>query len=1151
MKSKLAYLVVAVACCLALARQGPGESVTESARKIPVAYDVDVVVVGGSSAGVAAAVEAAANGATVFLAAQRPYLGLDLCGTYRLWLERGEVPRSPLAKRLFATPTSVGIPPGLKFSYQADMPSAAMHKDTPTPSVLSDGKASSASRQSVQYDGDVTIIADLGRLSQLKKVHLFVYQRREAGAADDFEVDSVEVSLSADKQRWTRAATITNPRAGESLPEPWGPIDLAVSVAAEARYVKFAVKKSPDVPRVLLGEIVLEGDRTPDEQVPAPRTPPSLMHIKRTLDDALLEAGVDFLYGCYATDLLAGPDGRLAGIVMANRSGRQAVRAKVIIDATPRAAVARMAGAEFTPYKPGRYRFTYVTVGGGPVQAENLEARPIPARLATGHQAVEYTLTIPMKDGSFASFARAEQIARDRTWQSRLVDTADLPFQVPPDAVRARQRLDGPWPGAAKVSLGAFQPAGIDGLFVLGGCADLGRDAAGAMLRPLEFIELGSRIGAAAARVAAGRNAPAGATVRARPGRAASAGDIREQLDGLRRRGSRGGFVHCPQRAVPVLGRYDVVVIGGGTGGAPAGISAARHGAKTLVVEYLHGLGGVGTMGYIAGYYYGYINGFTAEIDRGVADLAGITGKPGTRWNPIIKRQWYLRALLDAGAEVWFGAIGCGAFVEDGRVKGAVVATPDGRGVVLADVVIDSTGNADIAIAAGADYVYTDQASVAVQGAGLPGIKIGAGYTNTDWTFIDDSDVVDVWRAFVVAKKKYPDAYDLGRLIDTRERRRIVGDFTLSPMDIALGRTFPDTIAIARSNFDTHGFIVHPLFMVRPPERAAMLVNVPYRCLLPKGLEGILVTGLGLSAHRDAMPVIRMQADIQNQGYAAGLIAATCAQTDRPLRQVDIRDIQKQLVAKGNLPERVLTEDDSFPLSMERVIEAIESVVEDYNGLEVILAQPDEALPRLRRAYAETDRPKARLAYAHILGMLGDPTGAATLREAVASAEWDKGWNFTGMGQFGPCQSRLDSLIVALGRTGDKGALAPILEKVEQLGPGSEFSHYRAVALALEALGAPAAAEALAELLRKPGMTGHAFVRIDDAARRTPPSATDTKTRNQSLRELILARALYRCGDYRGLGRRILQQYARDLRGHYARHASAVLEGPRPEGPPR
>jgi hypothetical protein len=42
---------------------------------------------------------------------------------------------------------------------------------------------------------------------------------------------------------------------------------------------------------------------------------------------------------------------------------------------------------------------------------------------------------------------------------------------------------------------------------------------------------------------------------------------------------------------------------------------------------------------------------------------------------------------------------------------------------------------------------------------------------------------------------------------------------------------------------------------------------------------------------------------------------------------------------------------------------------------------------------------------------------------------------------------------------------------------------------------------------------------------------------------LLLARALYRCGDYQGVGRKILETYAQDLRGHLARHAQAVLKG--------
>ena len=80
--------------------------VMESARQIPVLYDVDVLVVGGTSGAVTAAVAAAQDGATVFLAAPRPYLGDDICGTYRLWLEPGEEPMAPLARILFAEPDS-------------------------------------------------------------------------------------------------------------------------------------------------------------------------------------------------------------------------------------------------------------------------------------------------------------------------------------------------------------------------------------------------------------------------------------------------------------------------------------------------------------------------------------------------------------------------------------------------------------------------------------------------------------------------------------------------------------------------------------------------------------------------------------------------------------------------------------------------------------------------------------------------------------------------------------------------------------------------------------------------------------------------------------------------------------------------------------
>ncbi len=235
--------------------------------------------------------------------------------------------------------------------------------------------------------------------------------------------------------------------------------------------------------------------------------------------------------------------------------------------------------------------------------------------------------------------------------------------------------------------------------------------------------------------------------------------------------------------------------------------------------------------------------------------------------------------------DLWYGVLGCGAFVEGNRVKGVVVATPHGRGVVLAEAVVDSTGNAAIAAAAGAECVYTGGEHIAIQGTGLPYWELGARYTNTDYAFIDDIDVVDAWQSFLAARKKFANRYDLGQLIDTRERRQIVGDFSLSPMDVYLDRTYPDSVVRASSNFDSHGFTIHPMFMLKPPDHKAVPCYVPYRCLLPKGIEGVLVTGLGVSAHRDVMPVIRMQPDVQNQGYAAGVAAATAAREGKGLRR--------------------------------------------------------------------------------------------------------------------------------------------------------------------------------------------------------------------------------------------------------------------------
>jgi len=308
-----------------------------------------------------------------------------------------------------------------------------------------------------------------------------------------------------------------------------------------------------------------------------------------------------------------------------------------------------------------------------------------------------------------------------------------------------------------------------------------------------------------------------------------------------------------------------------------------------------------------------------------------------------------------------------------------------------------------------------------------------------------------------------------------------------------------------------------------------------------------LVVGLGLSAERDAMPSIRMQADLQNLGYAAGLAAAMAAESGQPLRAIDVRTLQRKLVEVGNLPAEVLTHTDSFPLAVQHIEAAAQGALDNHGDLAVLLSQPELALPILRRRYAAVPPGEIRLTVARALALLGDTTGVESLLEALQHSPWDAGSNVEPFGNQGAQYSRMDMLILALGRARDERATKLILERARELSPAHPLSHFRAVALALESFRDPAVADVLSELLRQPGMTGHAITNLTQARHQLGEEqqgqGRTTQHLNPALRELFLARALYRCGDRQGLGASVLRQYEQHVSGHFARHAHAVLKG--------
>ena len=584
----------------------------------------------------------------------------------------------------------------------------------------------------------------------------------------------------------------------------------------------------------------------------------------------------------------------------------------------------------------------------------------------------------------------------------------------------------------------------------------------------------------------------------------------------------------------------DVLVAGAGTAGAPAAIAAARAGMKTVVCDPLYRMGGVMTDGLIDCYCYGLRIGFTTEIDKGVKEMNATVRGVG-------KAEWFRRAAREAGAEVWFGAMVVALEKKGDRVASAMVAFADGSvRRVEAKCTIDATGNADLAAMAGEETEFIDGTELSLQGAGSTAKVLGRTYMNTDCGFVDDTDAEDLMNFTLRARQSMGAyAWDQSQVVNSRERRRMHGVAYVTPQDVIMNRTYPDIIARTYSNFDTHGQTIGAQFFIEAPHAAKPItVNLPYGCILPKKTDGLLVIGLGMSAHRDAMPILRMQPDVQNQGWAAGTAAALAVKSGVAPRAIDVKALQKQMIEKGILDESVLTLKDSFPLSDATLAQAAKTIDDGYKGLAELLTDPARAIPLLKQ--------NAGLPSAHVLAMLGDGTKAQQLADAVAATNaWDEGWNYRGMDQFGRSVSWIDSYLIALGRAKAACALKPLLDKAAKLTAKDEYSHFRAVALCAEGLGDKAAVPALSALLKKGGVGGHAQRPVAKAGVVAIPEyaywqcgnrGIADKERSDCLRELCVARALYNLGDdAKKSGERALRAYAADPRKAYANHAKKVL----------
>lgn len=138
---------------------------------------------------------------------------------------------------------------------------------------------------------------------------------------------------------------------------------------------------------------------------------------------------------------------------------------------------------------------------------------------------------------------------------------------------------------------------------------------------------------------------------------------------------------------------------------------------------------------------------------------------------------------------------------------------------------------------------------------------------------------------------------DTADAIGVRETRHIEGEYRLTGEDVAACRVFPDSVACMATNMDTHNKD-NPGGSLFVPQNGPYF-TVPYQCLVPKGVENLLVAGRAISADAIAGSAIRMMPSCMAFGEAAGVAAAMAAAGGRAAREVDPDELRRRLKEQG------------------------------------------------------------------------------------------------------------------------------------------------------------------------------------------------------------------------------------------------------------
>lgn len=402
--------------------------------------------------------------------------------------------------------------------------------------------------------------------------------------------------------------------------------------------------------------------------------------------------------------------------------------------------------------------------------------------------------------------------------------------------------------------------------------------------------------------------------------------------------------------------KYDIAVLGGGFAGVGAAIAAAREGASVIIIEKGNCLGGAASHALVNPFmnFSMNVDGNKVLLADGIfAEIwNNIKATNAYRYSAFSDEE--LKFILnnmaeEAGVQLLFHSYLCGVDVENERVTAVSLATKNGIIKVEADYFIDATGDAQAAFLAGcptrlgrdednlcqpmtlcfrlgnvdrqAFWNNKEALNEAYKKAKENGelsnpredilsFRMPAeGVIHFNTTRVvkkNPVDVFEVTEAEIIARKQVHEMYDFLKKhakgvensflmstaaeIGVRESRMIVGDYRLTEEDCKKCVKFPDSVAACNYPIDIHNPEGTGTTLYHFPE--GDYYTIPYRSLIPQGVNNMLVAGRCISSDHSAQASYRIMPTVCSIGQAAGTAAAIALKNSADFRSISVQELQ-------------------------------------------------------------------------------------------------------------------------------------------------------------------------------------------------------------------------------------------------------------------